>query len=334
MSSTDAFPAAEPYPSPYPFAPVPPPGPPRPYPQLLRGAQHRWWRPLLSLAVVLGCLVPAFALVFLAIGVGLLLDPGVSAVDMTTEEGAFGLLTRWWAFLAQNLFLALGIPVGMLAVWAGHGWRPGWVSSVVGRVRWQWLLTASAVSALVSGAVVGLAFALDPAPWGPEEQAVALLAVVLLTTPLQAAGEEYLFRGWLSQAVGSWFAHPVVGAVVAGAVSATLFAMAHGTQGPWLFADRFGFGVVASILVWRTGGLEASVAVHALNNMVIFVPTVLTGGLAEAFTETDAPWSVFVVDMLALSALVVVLDRLARRRGLRRTQELLAPPARRQLSGR
>ena len=156
---------------------------------------------------------------------------------------------------------------------------------------------------------------------------MVLLVVVLLTTPLQAAGEEYAFRGWLSQVVGSWFARPVVAAVVAGGVSATLFAIAHGTQGPWLFADRFAFGVVASLLVWRTGGLEAAVALHALNNMVIFVPTVLTGGLAEAFETTSLPWYAFALDVVAMSVAVVVLDRLARRSRLQRTQTALVPPA-------
>ena len=34
-----------------------------------------------------------------------------------------------------------------------------------------------------------------------DEQAVALLLCVLLTTPLQCAGEEYLCRGWLTQMI-------------------------------------------------------------------------------------------------------------------------------------
>ena len=312
---------------------APPPvdqhGPARPYTALLRGAQHRWWRPLLSLAVVLGGLLVATVLLTLAFGVGIYLDPGVALVDLSTAGGAGELLTAWWAFLLQNLYLAVGIPLAGLAVWAGHGWRPGYVSSVVGRLRWGWLGVASLAAAVVTVVSVGLSFLLDGGfAWAPEEQAALLILAVLLTTPLQAAGEEYAFRGWLSQAVGSWFARPVVGALVAGAFSATLFAIAHGTQGPWLFADRFAFGVVASILVWRTGGLEAAVALHALNNMVIFVPTVLTGGLAEAFETTALPWQAFVADVVAMSVAVVVLDRLARRRRLQRTQTALVPPPR------
>ncbi len=309
-----------------PAAVSPPQGLPRPHTQLLRGAQHRWWRPLVSLAVVLGGVLVATLLVAAAFVVGVVLDPAISGADLATDAGEALLVATWWTFLVQNLFLAVGIPLAGLAVWAGHQWRPRFVSSVVGGVRWRWLLNAAVVSLVLTSVFTGVYFVLEPAPYAPERQAVALLVVVLLTTPLQAAGEEYFFRGWLSQAVGSWFARPVVGALVAGAVSATLFAVAHGSQGPWLFADRFGFGVVASILVWRTGGLEAAVAVHALNNMVIFVPTVLTGGLADALLVTDATFAQFALDMVALSLLVVVLDRLARRRRLQRTQTALLPP--------
>ncbi len=307
-------------------APPLPEGPPRPYTQLLRGARHRWWRPLVSAAVVVAGVLVALVVASGAFLVGVTLDPTAAAIDLTTTAGSFELLTRWWAFLVQNLLLAVGIPLAGLAVWAGHQWRPRYVSSVAGGLRWRWLLVASAVSVVVVGGLTGGAAALDPAPLAPEQQAVLLLLVVLLTTPLQAAGEEYLFRGWLSQAVGSWFARPVVGALVAGAVSATLFAVAHGSQGPWLFADRFAFGVVASILVWRTGGLEAAIAVHAANNLASLVLAVLTGGLTAAFSTTDATWPVFAARVVVLSLLVVVLDRLARRHRLQRTQALLLPP--------
>ena len=67
--------------------------------------------------------------------------------------------------------------------------------------------------------------------------------VILLTTPLQAIGEEYLFRGYLLQAVGSLFGSRWV-AIVA---TATLFALAHGAQNFPLFFDRFAFGLIAGL---------------------------------------------------------------------------------------
>lgn len=308
----------------------PPPTAPRPYTQVLRGARHRWWRPLVSLAVVVGGVVLGLVVTTIAFLVGVAVDPAVSVADLARPDGLGLLISRWWAFLVNNLFLAWLIPVAVLAVWAGHAWRPRWVVSVVGRVRWAWLGLASLVSLGFFGVATGLSFVLDPATrFDPEPQAAVILVVVLLTTPLQAAGEEFLFRGWLSQAVGSWFARPLAGALVAGAVSASFFALAHGSQGPFLFADRFAFGVVASVLAWRTGGLEAGIAAHALNNMVIFVPVVLTGQLASALDPGDATALQLGVDVVVLALLVLVLDALARRRGLVRTTTLALPPGQR-----
>lgn len=312
--------------------PVLPPAAQRPYTQLLRGVRHRWWRPLLSLAVVLAGVGLGLAVTTFAVGVGIALDPVVRAEDLLGPDGIGLLLSRWWVFLANNLFLAALIPVAALAVWAGHAWRPRWVFSVVGRVRWAWLGQAALVSLVLLGAVTGTTFLVDGATWDPEPQAVLILVAVLATTPLQAAGEELVFRGWLSQAVGSWFARPLAGALVAGAVSASLFALAHGSQGPFLFADRFAFGVVASVLVWRTGGLEAGIAAHALNNMVILVPVVLTGQLAEALDPTsagDIGLGALALDVVVLALLVLVLDRLAEKRGLVRTTTLALPPGQR-----
>ena len=306
------------------------PGPPeawqeRPYTQLLRGPSHRWWRPLVSLAVVVGGIAVLFLLLLAVVGLGL-------AATVVTGDGAPGqaeledaVLTSWWGFLANNLLLAALIPLAVLAVLAGHRWRPRWVSSVEGGLRWRWLLVSGLVPLVALVVVLGGSWLLDPQAFGPGEQrdSLVLLVVVLATTPLQAAGEEYLFRGWLSQAVGSWFARAGLGALVAAAVSAVLFALAHGAQDPWLFADRLCFGLVASYLVWRTGGLETAIAFHALNNVLIFIPTVLSGGLDEALSTTSAPAGPVLVDLVMFVLVAVVVSRLARRRGLRR---LFVPP--------
>jgi uncharacterized protein len=60
-----------------------------------------------------------------------------------------------------------------------------------------------------------------------------------------------------------------------------LFALAHGIgQSPPVFFDRLAFGLVAGVLVIATGGLEAAIAMHVLNNFVAF-------GFAIAFDEMD-----------------------------------------------
>jgi membrane protease YdiL (CAAX protease family) len=215
-----------------------------------------WWRPLL------GLLGLGFGVVFGGVVITLL------AVIVVTATGASGDSVTEDALdpdtvlglLANNLILASIIPAAALTVLVVHQERPGWLASVTGRVRWG-LLARLAPLALV---VVLVFFGLGLLVPGTAETdgstpttatLVGLLAVILLTTPLQAAAEETGFRGYITQAVSSWFARPVVGILVGGAVSAVCFALAHGVQDPWLFADRLCFGVVASWLAWRTGRL-------------------------------------------------------------------------------
>jgi hypothetical protein len=294
----------------------------RPYPQLLRGRGHRWWRPLAGLGVMLG-LVGGLLLVAGALSaVVLIVADGGGDVAWTDDEFEAWSITPL-GLLVTNLSLAAFIPLAQVAVWVGHRWRPGWVASVRPGLRWRWMLTAAGVTLLVFGPLTAAFVLLSGDAGSPEVNAAVLLLVVLLTTPLQAAGEEYLFRGWLSQAVGSLFSRAVVGAVVAALVSATVFAFAHGQQDPWLFADRFAFGLVASWLVWRTGGLEAAIAVHAVNNVVAFVVTILLGQLLDALTVTESDPLTLVIDVVSLVIVALILDRMARRRQL---QRLFVPP--------
>jgi membrane protease YdiL (CAAX protease family) len=295
-----------------------PPGPvqawqPRPYQQLLRGPNLRWWRPLLSAGVVAAISLVGFGLVVGSALAYVALSGGLTSV--ASDSGSF---ERWSitpvGLLANNLLLAALIPVAQVAVWAGFGWRPRWVASVTGGVRWRWLLTCLLVAIVVMGGLTVLAVVLTGgAQWTPERSWGWLLLVVATTTPLQAAGEEYLFRGWMQQTIGSVIARPVLGAVIGGTVSTVLFALAHGEQDPWLFADRFAFGAVASVLAYRTGGLEAGIALHSVNNLVAFGLTISAGQLQETLTVTQSDPSTLILDVVTLALAAVVVLLLARR---------------------
>ena len=172
-------------------------------------------------------------------------------------------------FLVNNLALVTAIPLA----WAAHrvvfGQGIGWLSSIVGRFRWRLFgrfagftlvayLVWTAVELAVGGVPEGLA--IRPETW-------FLLASVLLTTPLQAAAEEFAFRGLGARAIGSWFPASRIGLVVSAAVTGVAFMLMHGAGDPWLNAFYLYFGAVACVLTWRTGGLEAAIALHVINNL-------------------------------------------------------------------
>jgi membrane protease YdiL (CAAX protease family) len=238
------------------------------------------WRAVAGVALmfvgfaVVGATVAAavFQVVYLVTGQGVVDVARLADLDHPTPAGL--------AYL--NVALATFIPLAMVATRLLHGIRPRWLASVRPRIRWRYLLACLGVSmiALVATLVVG---SLLPGQDGdvsghPHSFTVTTfryVLVIVLLTPFQAAGEEYLFRGYLTQAFGGLF-HSAWVAVL---LPAFLFGLAHGLgQSVPVFFDRFAFGIVAGILVIRTGGLEAGIAMHVLNNFLAY-------GIALAFSD-------------------------------------------------
>jgi membrane protease YdiL (CAAX protease family) len=224
------------------------------------------------------------------------------------------------SLLGTNLGLASMILATWFIVRVVHRLRPRWLASVMPGLRWRFLLACLGLAVVALGAqlLVGTAVpgSADDLGGGHLNHftgtTAAGLAVVLLTTPLQAAGEEYLFRGYLLQAICSlvprdWFKWVGI------AVSAGLFALAHGGQNPPLFFDRLAFGLIAAWLVTRTGGLEAGIALHVLNNFLAFGAALAFGNLTSTLTVSHVSWwnIVSTVTQSGVYTLLVVL--LARR---------------------
>jgi membrane protease YdiL (CAAX protease family) len=264
---------------------APPPGTPphdvpQPYLRAMRARDWAWWRPLLGL-LLLGVvyLVAATVTVVVALLTGV--APDLELLDLVDPV----------TLLVTNLSLIVAIPVVWLA-WAGaHGMSTGWSSSVLARFRWGLLLPFTLRALVTVGAGIGvsvlLAFLLvGDAPTGPVRSVGWLVLVVVVTTPLQSAAEEYLFRGYLSQSIAGWIRSPRTGAVIAAVVTAALFSAAHLPPDLETFLDRFAFGLAASAVVWLTGGLEAAVVLHAVNNVVVFV---LAGLLGEGVATVSVP---------------------------------------------
>jgi membrane protease YdiL (CAAX protease family) len=296
-----------PVPGPAPAGParaVTPPGAPpydspQPYALLMRARDWTWWRPLLGL-LLFSVLYAVAGLVLVIVVVVTGVVPDLAMLDLTDVA----------VLLVTNLSLIVAIPIVWLCWLVPHGLGIGWSSSVLGRLRWRlfvpwtWralatLGVAVAVSLLIAVAATGADVT------GPGSSFPWMLLVVLTTTPLQAAAEEYAFRGYLSQTIAGWIGRPRVGAAVAGVVSAALFSAAHGPPDLQTFLYRFAIGLALSAAVWLTGGLEASIALHAVNNVVIFL---LAGALGDRAAAAEPGgvigWGTSLLGMLGMVAFV------------------------------
>ena len=281
---------------------------PRPYVHQMRGPRHRGWRPLVALVLLLVLTMLFMGAVTVPFGLAGGLPDDFETLDLSVP-------TQLW----MNLTLAALIPASMIATRIAYGRPRGRLFSVTGRLRWGWLLQCMALVAplwvvylAASWVVFGQEVLPRPEAW------IGLLVVTLLTTPLQAAGEEVAFRGLVVQAVGAWIRSPVVALAVSTAVSAAIFVAAHGSMDVWIWIDIGSLAVAACWLAWRTGGIEAGIALHVVNNLAVTFAGILLGGLEESYVDTETTGSpvsaaMSVVVMTIATALILWL---ARRRGI------------------
>ncbi len=301
---------------------------PRSYPLMLRTWTYRPWKPVLGLILMLvGCLLvlPLLAIPVLAAALAIQ-DGGLSGAALSDAMSLKSVNPATMLYL--NVSIASWALAAFLVIRYVHGLRPRWLSSVMPKLRWKFLFACFGLSliAMVAMIVLGTFLPNDPAGLNGSLNkitgtTIALGVVVLLTTPFQALGEEYVFRGYAMQAFGSLSRSPWVAIIV----TSVLFAMAHGVQNFPLFADRFAFGLMAGFVVWRTGGLEAGIALHVLNNIVAFGFALLLGNIDDTLTVTEVSWWNLPLTITQNGVYLILVLWLARRWGLSRTTRPPAP---------
>lgn len=275
------------------------------YPQILRNENYRWWRSLAGVALCLSLFLLITTVVSqVVVALAYTLNAGRTPyAAYYTSAFAF---QRPSGMLGANLGIVTAIPIAYLMMGLLHRVKPRWLSSVRPRLRWRYLLLCLAVAAVTLNGVLWLStLAEGLPPWHVQHGFWGFLVVILLTSPLQAAAEEILFRGYLLQALGSLVAQPWFGVVV----SSVVFALLHGSQNLPLFLDRLAFGLLAALLVWRTGGLEAGIAAHVVNNVFAYLVAALTSSIATLRAVQHIGWlnAAFDVGGFALFALLAYL---------------------------
>lgn len=208
--------------------------------------------------------------------------------------------------------LAMLIPISIVLVLLIHRVRPGYLSSVLGHIRWRWFFLTLVLGFAALWLVLLVQNLTMPGGpnWAITPQAGALwfILVMLVTTPIQAAAEEYFFRGYLMQSLGSLVASPWFGIVV----SAAVFTLFHASTNLALVLDRFAFGVLAGWLVVRTGGLEAAIGAHIANNVSAFGLAALTSSMAEVKAITEVTWAAAAWDVGRFAFFALLIWLLAR----------------------
>nr|WP_062340287.1 CPBP family intramembrane glutamic endopeptidase [Herbidospora sakaeratensis] len=147
--------------------------------------------------------------------------------------------------------------------------------------------------------------------------AMGVFVVTILLSPLQAAGEEYGYRGLAFRVAASWGRGPRTAMALGLGVSSVLFAAIHISTDPWLNLYYLTLGVTFGLMTWRTGGLETSVVVHAANNTLVYLFMVATHAdpLAGADRSAGAGSTIMLLPCALLVAVTAAVWAGTRRTG-------------------
>ncbi|WP_307851269.1 CPBP family intramembrane glutamic endopeptidase [Nocardiopsis sp. MG754419] len=250
---------------------------------MLAGDRRRIGRGILTIVLLV---VGMFAF-----NIGLSLATALIDRQMGHTPPTLGGTDHTLLFHFSNLFsIALLIPWSMcLQRWL-YGVRGPSLHSVVSRVRFD-LIGRS----LLFIGPVWLAVSLIVLSFRPVEQAaqssaylLALLAITLLVTPLQGAGEEYGYRGLVLRIASSWNRGPRTALVVGVLLSSLVFSLVHLSLDPWFNLWTFSLAVSMAVITWRTGGLEIACVVHALNNTLTYLLLIVLHADQSAAVERSA----------------------------------------------
>lgn len=312
---------------PAPWVPWPPapaaPAEPLAFHRLARTySAYRWWKTVVVGLIALGMYA---GLMLLAGIVFVFVSVGNPALESAAEEAMISIdsfdLSDPFIFVISMVSLIAMLPVILLATRMMNVQKVGSLTSVAGRMRWGWLGVCTVAALAVMAVSFALTFAFDAATgngFAPDfnnPEMFLMLGLTLLLVPFQAAAEEYVFRGYMMQMVGGWLRHPAFAILL----PVPLFMAGHAYDIYGQLDVGF-FAVAAGWLAWRTGGLEAAIALHVVNNCVLFA--LGTIGLVDV-SATGSNLPSLLASMATVTVFVVVVVRLANKRNI---QRLGSPP--------
>ncbi|MBQ6345403.1 MAG: CPBP family intramembrane metalloprotease [Methanobrevibacter sp.] len=219
---------------------------------------YKWYKPILVFIVgfiIFLILSSVLALVFyFAFGTNFI---------MSIMNGGYEVMNTVWGQIFTDLGVIILLPSLYLASKIVKD-RP-FSSYASSRGGWNFKLYLKAL--VIPFVFIVIAQGIDVLVHGTKGVAhfsILFLIITLILVPIQCITEEFVFRGLIMQALGSWFKIPVLAIIL----QAIIFAVVHGYNS--LGVVEVGIsGLLFGILTWKTNGIEVSSAFHTANNLSI-----------------------------------------------------------------
>lgn len=231
---------------------------------------YKWYKPLL-VTLLGGAFFFVFTVVLSIIGFVLAVSQGYSPQSfMASLTGGYD---GFDAYSPVGAIMSLGsitcfIPTLLLSNRIVNSRPFSSYSSSRGGFNFVEFFKCMVVALIVLGLPIIIASLIYDEKTGVNKFTVFGFIICTILGPLQCVAEEYVFRGHLMQMFGSWIKFPVIPVIL----QTIFFAMLH----PYNIAGVISVAVLGLILgfcTYFTKGLEASSALHIVNNMVAFYLT-------------------------------------------------------------
>lgn len=261
---------------------------------------YRWFKPLQVIlltivfyAVLLGIVL---LMAFLAgqlsgISLGEILSGnsgGYDTVDMYSPVGAIMNIGSIAVSLPALFFATLVV-----------GYRPfGSYQSVDGKWRMRHFLIYFVMGLIVVALPLIVSSFIKGEATGEIHFTVAGFIICVVLGFCQCCAEEHIFRGLLMQTFGGWTRITIVSIVL----QAVPFAVIH----PYNITGKLSVlisGILMGVMVYISGGLEASCAYHILNNVTLYI----INGFGIQTVSTNLNISDLVFDALIQGVFIVLI---------------------------
>ncbi len=198
------------------------------------------------------------------------------------------------------------------AIWLLHRKSP---ADIIGRWRWRLFLAGAGVWLVVVIAGTGLDYALHPSgfEWTGYRLTLPFVVTVVIALAVQPFAEEFVFRGYMTQAFLHWLKSPLYASVLSG----LLFGAFHIPNGIPQAVAATVFGVVTAYVAIRTGSIAATYGIHLVNNLFAAVVVV---SASDIFHGAPGLWTQVTPELMwgdvafECVALIVVLFVFMRRK--------------------
>jgi uncharacterized protein len=271
-----------------------------------RRGLNAWWRYLLAIVVA----IVVWLLLDVAIVFGLTVSrlmPANVAAELTKPSNPLVFFTGNGIAFAT---LVAGFVIGARLIQKKR------FTDVIGAWRWSRFAAGLAIWSLCLIATTLLDFLLKPSGfrWIASPATATLAVSAFFGLGVQTFAEEFIFRGYLTQAFLLATKRPLAAAILSGLVFGSL----HIPNGIPQALNAVLFGVVASLIAIRTGSIAFTYGMHLINNLagaviVVSANDVLSGSPGLIAQSTPGlTWSDLIVGVLVLAAPLWVAMRFMR----------------------